>query len=127
MHRRARQQQVDGADRRGGDRERAAGDAAERRAAADEAEQPLGLPRVVDEVGERPELADEEHAEDLPGEIERDRHPRCRLWKSTQNTSSMPPMPTCVIGSAQRRGSRAMSQAYPVIRMPMMKPETSRT
>ncbi len=57
---RARQQQVDGAERGRGDGERVAGDAAERRAAADEPEQPLGLPRVVDDVGERPELADEQ-------------------------------------------------------------------
>ena len=45
-------------------RERRARDAAERRAAADEPEQALGLPRVVHDVGERPELADEQDAED---------------------------------------------------------------
>ena len=40
--------------------QRRAGRAAEAGAAADEAEQPLGLPRIVDVVGERPELADQQ-------------------------------------------------------------------
>ena len=44
-------------------------------AAADEAEQPLGLARVVDAVGERPELADEQGAEKEAPQIERHRHP----------------------------------------------------
>ena len=57
-------------------RERVACDAAERRAAADEPEQPFRLARVVDDVGKRPELADEEHAQDLSGDVERDRYPR---------------------------------------------------
>ena len=41
------------------------------RAAADEPEQPLGLPRIVDDVGERPELADEQDAEDQAPDVER--------------------------------------------------------
>ena len=49
-------------------------------AAADEPEQPLGLARVVDVVGQRPELADEQDAEDQAEEVEGDRRPsRCRL------------------------------------------------
>ena len=63
--RRADQQQVVGADLLDGERrERRAHRAAEAGAAADEAEQPLRLPRVVDVVGERPELADQQNAED---------------------------------------------------------------
>ena len=42
--------------------DRRAHGAAQARAAADEAEESLGLPRVVDLVGQRPELADEEQA-----------------------------------------------------------------
>ena len=44
--------------------------AAQAGAAADEAEQPLRLPRVVDVVGQRPELADEDDAEHLAEEVE---------------------------------------------------------
>ena len=39
---------------------------------------PLRLPRVVDVVGERPELADEQDAEDQPEEVERHRDPVAR-------------------------------------------------
>ena len=45
--------------------------AAQTGAGTDEAEQPLGLPGVVDLVGQRPELADEEEAEDLTEQVER--------------------------------------------------------
>ena len=44
-------------------------------AAADEAEEPLGLPRIVDGVGQRPELADEQDGEDEAEQVERRRHP----------------------------------------------------
>ena len=50
-------------------REAGAHGAAEAGAAADEAEQPLGLARIVDVVGERPELADEQ-AEDQAEDVE---------------------------------------------------------
>jgi hypothetical protein len=46
------------------------------RAAADEAEDTLGLAGVVDVVGERPELADEQNAEDLTEQIQ---PRRCRF------------------------------------------------
>ena len=51
--------------------ERAAGG----RAAADESEEPLRGARVVNQVGQRPELADEQHAVDLAEQIERDVNP----------------------------------------------------
>ncbi len=44
-------------------------------AAADETEQALGLARVVDVVGQGPELADEQDAEHQPVEVEPDRNP----------------------------------------------------
>jgi hypothetical protein len=50
--------------------------AAQARAAADEAEDTLGLAGVVDVVGERPELADEQNAEDLTEQIQ---PRRCRF------------------------------------------------
>ncbi len=56
-------------------REARAGRAAEAGAAADEAEDALGLPRIVDVVGQRPELADQEEAEDQRQHVEGDRHP----------------------------------------------------
>ena len=43
--------------------------------AADQAEQPLGLARVVDVVGQRPELTDEKNPENLAEDVERDRDP----------------------------------------------------
>ena len=49
--------------------------AAQAGAGADEAEQPLGLTGVVEVVGQRPELADEEHAQDLPEQVEGDGDP----------------------------------------------------
>ncbi len=52
------------------------GHAAQTGAAADEPKEPLGLTRVVDVVGERPELADQKQTHDLPEEVERDRCPR---------------------------------------------------
>src|SRR6059058_883773 len=36
-------------------------------------------------------------------------------------------IPSCVIGRPQRRGSLAISQEYPAIRMPMRNPAASRT
>ena len=73
--RRADQQQVVRAERSGGERQqRRSGDAAQARAGADETEQALGLPRVVDLVGQRPELADQEDAHDQPEEVEPGRH-----------------------------------------------------
>ena len=50
--------------------DRRPGDAAEAGAAADEAEDALGLARIVDLVGERPELADEEDPEDQAHQVE---------------------------------------------------------
>src|SRR2546430_4343796 len=49
-----------------------------------ETEQPLRLARVVHVVGERPELADEQDAEDQAHDVERDREDR----KSTRLNSS---------------------------------------
>ncbi len=72
----ARQDQVDRTNSRRVRRQRRTGDAAERSASADEPEQPLGLARVVDDVGKRPELTDQQDTEDQPGDVERDRHPR---------------------------------------------------
>ncbi len=48
---------------------------AQARTAADQAEQPLGLTRVVHVVGQRPELTDEKNPEDLAEEIECDGDP----------------------------------------------------
>ena len=53
-------------------------DAAEAGAAADEAEQALRLARIEDDVGERPELADEQAAREHAPQIERDRDPLLR-------------------------------------------------
>ncbi len=59
--------------------------AAQAGAAADEAEQPLGLTRVVDVVGQRPELADQQDAEDQAEHVEGDRHPvRAALEKKPE-------------------------------------------
>jgi len=44
-------------------------------AATDEPEGPFRLPRVVEIVGERPELADEEDPENQAEHVERDRDP----------------------------------------------------
>ena len=52
--------------------------AAETGAAADEAEQTLRLARVEDVVRQRPELADQENAQDQAEEVEGDRDPRGR-------------------------------------------------
>ena len=49
--------------------------AAEAGAAADEPEDALGLARIVDVVGERPELADQQDRQDLHDDVERDRDP----------------------------------------------------
>ena len=92
--------------------DRRAGDAAEAGAAADEAEDPLGLPGVVDEIGKRPELADEQDAEDRPEQVEAPPTPRSSgLWNRNQKPKSSAAMPSCVIDIADRRGSRAMSHA----------------
>ena len=58
---------------RGGDRR--AGGTAQAGAAADQPEQALGLPGIVDVVGQGPELADQQDAEDQPVEVEADRYP----------------------------------------------------
>jgi hypothetical protein len=72
----ARQQEVDRPEPGGAERhQRRSGEAAERRPSADEREEPLRLPRVVDQVGDRPELADEEQAEDHPEQVEDDGDP----------------------------------------------------
>ncbi len=55
--------------------DRGAGHPAERDTAADEPEHPLGLARVVHAVGQRPELTDEQHAQQQAPQIEGDRHP----------------------------------------------------
>ena len=74
--RRADEQHVARADRLHQERgQRRAGRAAKARAAADEAEHALGLPRVVDVVGQRPELADEQHREDQADDVEGDGDP----------------------------------------------------
>ena len=44
-------------------------------AAADEPEQPLGLTRIVDGIGQRPELADQQDREDQSEQVERRCHP----------------------------------------------------
>jgi len=45
------------------------------RSAPDEPEQPLGLARIVDVVGQGPELADEQDADDQPEQVESHRDP----------------------------------------------------
>ncbi len=52
-----------------------AGHATQRDATAHEPEQSLGLPRIVDAVCERPELTDEQDADDGAPNVERDRDP----------------------------------------------------
>ena len=75
QQRAADEEQVRGADLGGGEgQNRRSDDAAEAGAAADEAEEPLGLARVVDLVGERPELADEQNAHDQPEQVEAGGH-----------------------------------------------------
>ena len=71
----ADQQQICGSETLGVGCERGPRYAAERRAAADEPEQPLRLARVVDEVGDRPELADQQHAHQVREHVERGRRP----------------------------------------------------
>ena len=56
-------------------RQRCAGGAAQAGAAADKPENALGLAGIVDVVGERPELADQQHREDRSEQVERDRDP----------------------------------------------------
>ena len=74
--RRAPEQQRVGADRLDDERgEARAGHAAEHDAAPDEPEEPLCLPRIVDAVGERPELADDKDPEQIAPDEEADRHP----------------------------------------------------
>ena len=90
--------------------DRRPGDAAERRAAADEPEQPLGLPRVVDQIRQRPELADEQDAEEQRHQVEGDRDPGRLVWNRNQKPTGTTAMPAWVIGSAPRSGSRAISQ-----------------
>ena len=86
------------------DSERRAHRAPEAGAAADEAEQPLGLARVVDIVGERPELADQQDTEDQPEEVERHRHPaRAGLEQEPEDHQDHAAQP-CVTGMTDRRG-----------------------
>jgi hypothetical protein len=73
--RRAHEQQVRRAHHLRELQQAGAHDPAKARSAADEPEDAFGLPRVEDVVGERPELADEEDAEDQAEEVERRRHP----------------------------------------------------
>ena len=49
--------------------------AAQARTGPDEPEEPLGLPGVIEIVGQRPELADEQDPQDQAGEVERHRGP----------------------------------------------------
>ena len=73
---RAEQHEGVGAERLGDERgDAGAREPAERGPAADEAEDALGLPRVVDGVGQRPELTDQENREDQAEQVERNRHP----------------------------------------------------
>jgi hypothetical protein len=55
--------------------QRRAGHAPECNAATDEAKQPLGLTRIVDAIGQRPELADEQHTQQQAPNVKRDRYP----------------------------------------------------
>ena len=93
---------ADGFDDGGG--QTRAGHAAEHHAAADEAEEPLRLPRIVDAVGQRPELADQQNAQDEPPDVERDGDPVASVWKSIQKPTMATAIPACVIGSAHRFG-----------------------
>ena len=74
---------ADGLDDEGG--QARAGHAAEHDAAADEPEQPLGLPGIVDAVGEGPELADDKDARaDCPRRRSRPRPSRpTQAWSGT--------------------------------------------
>ena len=89
---------------------RRAGGAAEAGAAADEAEDALGLPRVVDVVGQRPELADQQDAEDQRRQVEARPRPSpapiVREQEPEQHAAA-PAMPACVTGIVQRRGTAA--------------------
>ena len=101
-----------GADRaRPGRRQRAPATPPRLEPAADEPEDALRLARVVDVVGERPELADEEDAEDQAEQVEADRRPSCwpRLRTATQKPPAAPPCRLSVTGIIQRRGSRPMT------------------
>ena len=70
------------------------GHAAEHHAAADEPEQALGLARIVDAVGERPELADEQDAEQRAPDVEGDRDPgRAGPEQEPEDRAWPPPSP----------------------------------
>ncbi len=66
---------------------------------SDESEQPLGLTRVVNEVGERPELADEQDGVDLAEQVEADVNPQ--LPRREQDPEDQPAAPPCQPGSPE--------------------------
>ena len=72
------------------------------------AEDALGLPRIEDQVGERPELADDQQAVNLAEEVEAHLDP-VPLPNSVQKPSSRPTMMACVAGMIHRAGSRLPS------------------
>ena len=78
-----------------------------------EAEQPLGLARVVDVVGQRPELADQQDAEDQAEQVERRPRPTRSSGLAEEHPERRPAattMPGCVTGIIQRRGTSAMTR-----------------
>ena len=123
----AHQQQVDAADLVDQQlREAGAERAAEAGAAADEAEQPLGLARVVDVVGERPELADEQNAEDLAEQVQaRPTRLPIRSGAAPRRPAAATTIPASVTGTTERRGSRLIARAYWCISTPISSPAAS--
>ena len=108
--------------------DRGAERAAQTGAAADEAEEPLGLPRVVDLVGQRPELADEKHTEQQAERVEADRHPDgAGSQQGPEDDRAARRWPSCVIGMTRRRGSRRTALLYQCISTPMNRPTASWT
>ena len=112
-----------------GDRgDRRAKRAAETGAATDETEETLGLPGVVDVVGQRPELADEQHPENLPEEIERDGDPDgAGAQQCPEDARAAAARTACVIGITYWRGSRRIAPLYKCISTPMRTDDASRT
>ena len=102
----AEEEQRVGADPFGDERGNArARQPAERRAAADEPEEPLGLSRIVDGVGQRPELADQQNGEDQTEDVERDRHPLLTgLKQGTRTPTGDDDRPLGMTGMTQRAG-----------------------
>ena len=125
----ADQQQVVAADLVDDERGEAGADrAAQAGAAADEAEHTLGLARVVDVVGQRPELADEQDAEDLAEQVERRRN---RIpSRSGAAPRTRPAARRCRPASpASRRGAAACEShaLYWCISTPISSPAASMT